>query len=284
MSWRDRIAKAVAGTMRTDLTTPAYHGTWKNFQEFKTPPVSNVWLDRGLGTHVAKDPRIASEFADRWVDPKGEGVVGSPQVHMLAIPAESRFMQVPQPAYDWALNNPSVKPWEGVMHDEHAIDRLVARTAYQKNPEMLTRYLMEARAMPEEEAKKIAGELVAGKAPVIEGKEQNLERFVGNYGGRPFNQADRELMTELARKQWQDEGYVGLRYTNTSPREAGAQGVIDPTSYIVFDPKHIRSQFAEFSPDPQAMESANLLRGFAPISAIPVMGEVADQSKYEAMQ
>lgn len=275
MSWRDLIAKAI-----TDLVTPAYHGTNKTFSAFKAQPVDWM-LDRGLGTHVAKDPALASSFAERWMKPaqtiwQQDTMKGEPQIYPLMIPHESRFKQLPQPLVrdNWIDDVPQ---WKKVMHDEWAVERAMADAAYRRDPDMLERYLREARQYDPAVAQSSARTMAEGGTARTPEGDYDLPRFLGNYGGRPYNDADRALMTETARKAWQDEGYAGLRYINTSPNEAGAKGVTDPTSYIVFDPKDIRSRFAAF--DPAQRNSSELLAGLAAVSALPI-GALAAQDAF----
>jgi hypothetical protein len=295
MGWRENIAKAlintVSGGKRTDLPTKVYHGTNKTFEAFENRPVDYM-LDRGLGTHVAKDPALASTFADRWIKDKGpdyfsrwtKEVKGEPQVYPLRVPGEEKFLQLDQPRRGSLIEGEPA--WRGIMHDEHAVERAMADAAYRKDPEMLTRYLVEARAMKPDDAAAISRALVAGERPMIEGRPSNLQEFLANFGGKPYNDADRQRMTDLARQHWEDQGYAGLRYINTSPTEAGAKGVADPTSYIVFNPASIRSEYAAMSPaaafDPHLLGSvaAGAVGTGAAVANWPP-GEVAATDKYD---
>jgi hypothetical protein len=87
--------------------------------------------------------------------------------------------------------------------------------------------------------------------------------------------------SRLARQDWQKQGYAGLKYINTHPAEAGAPGVKDPVSYIVFDPKHLRSEFAQM--DPAMAHSSDLLSGVLPPIAVGggIMGSLAAGDRYQ---
>jgi hypothetical protein len=61
-----------------------------------------------------------------------------------------------------------------------------------------------------------------------------LDHFLANYGGRPYNDADRAALVTTAKQSWMDQGYAGIKYVNTSPMENAT--ATNPTSYIVFDP------------------------------------------------
>jgi hypothetical protein len=295
MSWRERIAKMLAQgvPVRTDLPTRAYHGSTHTFDRFVTPPVDSVNLDRGLGVHLAADPALASSFPRRAItekrgDPSGYSVKqgAAPQVYPVAIPPEHKFLQVSQPSY-WD-DAPHGKEWMGIKTDERAVEEMMTAKAYREDPALLERYLREARAMQGNEAQRAAQKMASGEGVILGLPHEapnpyTLDQFISNYGGRPYNQRDREAVTDIARGKWQDEGHAGLRYINTSPREAGAKGVVDQTSYIVFDPKDIRSQFARF--DPAKADSGNLLSSVAGMAAVPAgIGALVDQSTYGARQ
>jgi hypothetical protein len=151
MGARDAIAKLLVGAKRTDLPTRAYHGTNKTFEAFENQPVGYM-LDRGLGTHVAADPALASSFADRWIKDKGpdyfsrwtKEVKGEPQILPLRIPAEDKFLPAVQHPYSY--RTPEHAPWQAIDHDEYAIERMMSEAAYRKDPDMLARYLVEARS------------------------------------------------------------------------------------------------------------------------------------------
>jgi len=186
-----------------------------------------------------------------------------------------------QPEYP---NRSSVEPiWRRVATDQRAIEIMAAQKAYQQNPELLERYLMEARQQPAKEAISNARAMARGDRVPMEGTKYNLEELTRSFGGKPYNEADQQAMVDTARDAWSKEGYKGIRYINTAPLEAGAFGVKDPTSYIVFNPKDIRSQFARF--DPAKADSSNLLSSVAGMAAVPAgIGALVDQSSYGARQ
>ncbi len=281
MSWRDRVAKMLAQgvPVRTDLPTPAYHGSNTGFSRFMRTPVDDVNLDRGLGIHAAKDPALASSFADRAMTKMSDEV--APQVYPIAIPGEDKFLQVRQPIMPNYTRNTELPMWQRVAMDERAIERMMAESAFRQDQDVFARYLVEARAMKPRTAERAASEMVKGGTVPMEGANYNLDRFIKNFGGRPYNYQDRKAVTELSRQDWEDQGYKGLRYINTSPTEAGAKGVVDPTSYVVFDPANIRSQFAKFGTTPRSLSTNDLLAGVAGMAAVPAgIGALVDQSTY----
>jgi hypothetical protein len=196
------------------------------------------------------------------------------------IPHESKFLEVPQPRYDWA--KPDTPAWQAAQTDARAVEIMAAKVAYRRDPALLARYISESRNVPLDEAARHADAMAAGKSAAIHGRDYDLSRFLDNYGGQPYNDADRKVLADTARQAWQEQGYAGLKYVNTAPLEMSF-GAKDPTSYIVFNPKDIRSQFARF--DPAKADSSNLLSSVAGMAAVPAgIGALVDQSSYGARQ
>jgi hypothetical protein len=267
---RDSVANMLARaaresyTPRTDLPTRAYHGTGAVFPEFKYEAELNqidplFAIDRALGPHAARDPAIASHFADRHIKlgmPFGE----QPHVIPLRIPAEEKFLQVEQPILKARENIPL---WQRVANDEQSVEKMAARQAYSRDPDLLTRYVQNRTGATLADARSRAMALLEGESVKVGQKKRTLDEVIDQYGGRPYSPNDRLTMANIARKAWQDQGYEGLRYINTAPWEAGAPGVKDPTatSYIIFDPRNMRSEFAKF--DPKMAWSRDLMSGLA---------------------
>jgi len=296
MGARDAIAQLLVGAMkRTDLPTDAYHGTRRVFDAFKQWPVKEAYtIDRALGTHLAKDPALSSSaFANTGLSPADynkmtleayQNIAETPHVIPVKIPAEDRFLQAVQPEHrpsregqhGFVGEDPL---WRRVRTDTSAIENMAGYEAYMRDPDLLKAALERGRNMPSDEARAVSRALVAGESPMISGAQQDLPYFLRNYGA-PVGDDIKQHVTDTARKSWEGKGYAGIRYINTAPMEAGAAGVTDPTSYLVFSPSNIRSRFAQFGGDPESLVSPNLLRGaaFAPVGA-GVMGETYDQYK-----
>ena len=85
------------------------------------------------------------------------------------IPAEDKFLQVPQPRYEWA--KPDTPPWKAAQTDQRAVEILAAKAAYQRDPALLGRYIADSRHVPVKEAHRIAQDLVAGKTARFHGSE-----------------------------------------------------------------------------------------------------------------
>jgi hypothetical protein len=206
----------------------AYHGTkTPGFDKFKKPD-EDYMIDRMLGTHVAKDPEIANTFTGKSefsFGRKVEGAAGG--VYPVTIPHDAKFL--------------NADPVKGAF-DQTKIERMVMKTAFEKDPELLARYLEDARAVPKEDAVKLANDMVAGKKVTLptDGPDYDLDRFISNFGGKPYRVADRAKAVEIFKKDAQDNGYAGIKYTNTSPGETA--NAKDKTSYIIFDTsKHLRN-------------------------------------------
>jgi hypothetical protein len=246
-------ASRMARAKETGLTTDAYHATQSDFAAFKTSDESYM-LDRMLGTHFAADPRVSNNLLEHGTTGKtmGEGA----RVIPARLPDGAEFLTVEQKPYSGAANIENRKPWQAIESDQSAIERMVVNEAYKQDPEMLARYLVDARAVPEKDAGGFARRLIAGETVTlpVDGPVNGLDSFVKNHGGKPYNAADRKRAVELAQKSWTEQGYSGLKYTNTAPMET--KGISDATSYIVFNPKNIRSRFARF--DPTKKDSADI--------------------------
>lgn len=265
----------------TALTTDAFHGTKYDFPAFVNSPDKIVRgekdgpfiLDQALGTHFAKDPNVSNTFADN---------IEGGRVIPAKIPNEKTFLEAKQDLLPYIKDRSTPRNPSNVYSDQSAIQKMIAAEGYKLRPDLLARYLVQARKMPENVAASIANRLAKGKSVALKEfdidseinigfpvetsskspwkiqkeKKINLEKFLDNYGGNPHNSRDRADLVDAARKSWQDKGYTGIKYLNTSPRET--EFATDPTSYIVFDPKHIRSRFAKFNP--ADVESSDLLK------------------------
>ena len=80
----------------------------------------------------------------------------------------------------------------------------------------------------------------------------NYKEF--DFEGRPWNESE----VYNAAMKAKEEGYDGLKMKNIIDSLSGKQ---TGTSYMVFDPKNIRSKFAKF--DPAKSNYANILAGSA---------------------
>ena len=275
---------------RTDLTTDAYHGTRRVFNEFMPWTFDEAGsMDRALGTHAAKDPAMSSEaFALPGGPPRDyhkmgaqeyENLAEKPHVIPLKIPDERTFLQAVQPQVRTPMGNEPY--WKTVRSDTSAIEDMISRETFMRNPDTLAEYLQRGRAFKEPDARAVSRALVQGESVPMEsgGKAYDLPGLISNYFARPY---DQQHAVDTARGIWQDQGYKGIRYVNTAPMEAGAKGVVDPTSYIVFSPSDIRSRFAKFAGDPASVMSPDLMRGVAAAPVAGAMSGMFDPSQYEA--
>lgn len=240
-------ASRMARAKEMGLTNRVFHGTRRDFPSFQVDS-TDLAPDRALGVHLAKDPEVSNTFAG---NPGGN-------VMDLLIPDDSKFYPLHQREYEWARNKPDIPLSRRVATDQTSVNELMASVVYRDNPRMLERYLVEARKIDPEEARKIAQDMVAGKRVTMptDGREYTLSSFIDDFSGAtPYNESDRIAFNDYARQGLQDQGYVGVKYVNTAPMETATAS--DPTSYIVFDPKNIRSRFAAF--DPSKAGSSDLL-------------------------
>ena len=287
MSWRDRLAKLIAGKPNTGLTMDVFHGTKApEFSAFADFPVKDAYtIDRALGTHVARDPALSGSFAampgdyPKWQLETYERLGRQPRVMPLKAPPDEAFLPVHQPRYpNQSFAGGSMFPeWQKVLTDTLAVEHAASKEAFRLDPDLLKHHLETSRRMPAGEAYDSSRRLLEGRVVPIDNKPHDLDRLLSNYGA-PIGDDAKQRVVDLARGSWQDKGYAGLKYINTAPMEAGAPGVKDPTSYIVFKPSDLRSRFAAF--DPANVDLKNLLYGVAGAGVVP--GAIAAQNSYEA--
>tara|TARA_R110000868_G_scaffold57531_5_gene177634 strand:- start:332 stop:2377 length:2046 start_codon:yes stop_codon:yes gene_type:complete len=289
-SWGAKILGKTSPSKATALTTDAFHGTRYDFPAFVNNPNqvargetnSKFILDQALGTHFAKDPKVSNTFV---MDRAGEAIEGG-SIIPAKIPDEKTFLEAKQDLLPYIKDRATPRGPSTVHSDQDTIEKMIAAEGYKLRPDLLTRYLVQDRKLPEDVAASISKRLAKGKSvrlkefdvpdavsgppefkfpikgvkkspwEIDKDKKVNLEQFLNNYGGKPHNVEDRAALVDTARKSWQDKGYTGLKYLNTSQRET--EFAKDPTSYIVFDPKHTRSRFAQFNP--ADVESSDLLK------------------------
>lgn len=199
-----------------------YHGTTADFIGFKVDD-SEYMIDRALGVHFAADPEVCNSFIENRINGRLDGMKPGGRIIRVLLPDASRFLQVPQRKYESGATE----------SDQRAIEIMAVAVAYKRDPSLLQRYLVQARHIDPHEAPALAVGLADGKTVTIpHDKAYDLQSFLSNYGGKPFNDADRIQVVRLARQSWLRQGYAGLRYINTSPMEMATAN--DPTSYIVF--------------------------------------------------
>jgi len=236
-------ATLTSGLNRRPEGTPtqAYHGTSKpGFERFETPDAGQYMPDRGLGIHLAKDPEIANTFA------KDSG-----GVYPVDMPPEEKFYPIKQDHLPYIEDKTSPKYARNVISDQSAMEHEIYRVAYQQDPEMFARHLERRWNMPREEAVKAAQDITSGKpySNELMSPRSTREPIVGldDYIERdgvvkPWNEGDRAKAIAVFQKHLQDQGYVGVKYINTSPMETA--NAKDPTSYVLFNPReHARSRF-----------------------------------------
>lgn len=234
----ETVRDAVGGRSNEIAAQRAYHGTQRPFETFLEGGTDGDYmLDRALGTHFARDPEIANAFVMDRVNGEDVGAREGGRIYRGHIPDDSELLRVPQPRYESGA----------VASDQRAIEIATMREAYRADPNMLARYLQEARAVPADQAQQMAHRMV--------GDDAELDSFLNNYGGKPYNDADRQRAVRLARQSWQRQGYKGIVYENTSPEET--RRASDRTSYIVFDPQ----RDVHFSPVERATRQAILRSG-----------------------
>lgn len=201
--------------------TYAYHGTTSDFTSFKVNDAEYM-IDRALGVHFAADPEVSNSFIENRINGRLDGSKEGGRIVRVILPA-GKFLQVPQRRYESGATET----------DQRAVEIMACYEAYRQLPELLMNYLVQARQIPANEAATLAHDMALGETVSIpHDKSYTLGSFLSNYGGKPFNADDRTQVVRMSRSVWRQQGYVGLRYINTSPMEMATAS--DPTSYIVF--------------------------------------------------
>lgn len=288
-----RAAKAT----KMGLTTPAYHGTVApEFTEFKPSEDYYLQTNAYAGTHFAADPQIAKNMVSlrQEFQSPAEVLVSRPRVIEAMIPSLKNMQTVQsRPNYS----------------DAEDIDSHLLRAFYRAHPEDLERAI----------ARQNGFRIKLGQQPYgPEGERDILEALTANdpsrfvvseeWQGQPYLRyagpgrvpmaaaeptdfaaealkQQRSMSTSSKRKiasagvaALQDEGALGLIYRNTNRPEIA--GAADPTSYIVFDPAHIRDQRAAFNPAQR--RSRNLMYGLGGAAVLyGLSGDTpADEERY----
>jgi hypothetical protein len=241
---RGAHAEGIDKIGRGDSAPVAYHGTTQAFDKFSDPNDSNQWqmMDRRLGTHFAADPEVSNSFLVKpntayggWDQPKEYSPEGS-RIMQVALPPKSKFLDAGQKKYDSG----------SLQSDQDAIEKMIGMSAFKQDPEMLGRFISRSRNMPAEDGQKAARDMLAGKAvklPNGSDTPMTLERFVDNFGAHSFDVNDQKHMVDLARQDFKKQGYVGVKYTDTSPMEM--EHAKDPTSYILFDGNDAKPRYGK---------------------------------------
>jgi hypothetical protein len=230
-----------------------FHGTKKaGFEKFKLPdPAEEFMIDRAIGVHVAKDPAISETFTnvrgDFGIEPTQQG-----GIYPLQIPEDAKFLEVDQPHLPYVAGGvPSEqakvpKTPGNVYTDQTQIGNLVYKTAFQKDPNLFARFLQGRRSgLTDTEAKEMARDILAGKSVNIGYRDvQGIDDYFKSEGGiNLFGdqfKKDRRLAVKLFHDEMKKQGYVGLKYINTSPMET--EKATDPTSYVIFNPQTVRNK------------------------------------------
>jgi len=243
-------------------TQDAYHGSKSaGFEHFHVPDAREEFMmDRAIGIHVAKDPKVAEYFTKKdatsgWRDRPAESTETSGGVYALRIPTDDKILTVDQPLHPYIEDRNTPKKPGNVASDQTAIGNMVWRSAFSQDQDMFARFLERRWAMSKDDAAKAADDilhnrpwkdsgLVVGKdRPPIVGLDDYIKRdgVISMMGSDEQSKNDRAHAVDLFHGEMNQRGILGLKYINTSPMET--EGVDDPSAYIIFDPKNIRHKY-----------------------------------------
>lgn len=267
--------------------TDAYHGMPTEMQGDQLRRGDHT-IDRMLGSHAAKDPRVTDPFVagtyvrddSVWSPRKGthlvsdEGYAVKSGGNVLPLKVRGKFQDI-QGDSQW--------------HGKHEV---LKDLDYQ--PSRLKGWLMKGRGMSSDDADKVIARFEDGKPVVIDdmkilgdeeiAKMQAMRQKVGispkvgyskpsemvaDFDSELFTMPaeDKKALVEGYIKNMKAEGFSGWKYKNQSPNEI-REGV-DPTSFLIMDPSAVRSRFAAF--DPARKHEADIM-GFADPRLLAAIG------------
>jgi hypothetical protein len=232
------------GGKASPLTQDVYHGTLKQFSQFRDDP-SEWSMSRALGTHVAPDPAIAS--SEMFTNPTGhETPIGGHVLPLKTFPME-KFYQIHQPYHEDIGD---------YADDDNSIRNEILHHGYSNDKAQFIKDVMQHRKYDRKKAENAYKSLISGEGwgEGDGGKYKTMRSFVGNYQMQPSDPKDRAKMVTAFRNYLRSQGYVGVKYTNTSPAET--RGAEDKTSLVVFPEAvekgqqyPLRGRFAKMDPE-----------------------------------
>ena len=212
-------------------TTDVYHATRADFSEFDPNMVD-------IGIHVGSP----SQATNRLLDDSSSAVNFSGNIAKGVTRARNRFDEGSQilplkAKINNVLEMPDVGEWKNSFN---VIDELIKHPKFKhKVPE-----LQEMRKFAEEEG----------------------VSYRDDYGDSTWDTApeNRELLNEL-NTLIRKEGFDTIKYLNEHENNLIRKTKDDPHSYIILDPKNVRSTSADFNP--LRMDEADLQAGIASLGA-----------------
>ena len=215
-----------------------YHGSQHEFSQFKKPDDYEYMPDRALGIHVAKDPKLAATFTSSNY---GQETKGS--VYKMHAPPEHKFHTLHQP-----LQTDKTHPGYGKPenYDQTSFDKEIYKHAFTHKPEMFHRHLQSRWNMEPGEAKEHATKILNNeptKLPTAHRHVKGIDDYIDYEGSpKPYDKEDKAEGVRMYRKHLQKQGFVGVKYQNTSPNETKDKP--DPTCYVLFNHRHLKNSYS----------------------------------------
>ena len=204
-----------------------YHGTTLDipygFSELRAMGDPEVVLpDQLLGPHAAFDERIANRFAQGIYGRKPPGTKPQGFVHKAEL--EDQYLKkIPQERYEDG----------GLESDQHAIAKDINREFFNRKEAKPTfvDWAMRARRQTKDGASSLFDELLSGKQGRIRPAD-----FVNNFDTMLHwaTPADKVRAVNHYKKVLSRQGFMGVRYTNTSPEETQGLTEAESESAILF--------------------------------------------------
>jgi lambda family phage portal protein len=245
------FAPSGEGGLYDGPTQDAYHGSKQaGFEKFNVPDAREEFMiDRAIGVHVAKDPKVAEFFTKKdatsgWRERPSESTETKGGVYALRIPTDEHLLEVDQPLHPYITDPNTPKKPGNVATDQNQIAKLVYGIAFRQDPEMLARWMQRSMNIPEDQAREGADKLVHGRpwgGGIDKREYKSVDELLNDRGALMWDENDRARAVELFHDEMASQGKLGLKYINTSPMET--EGVDDPTAYVIFNPRNIRHKY-----------------------------------------
>lgn len=206
-------------------THDVYHGTNKNFPEFQDAIREGSYGTGDFGIHVSSDPMAANSRTNAMTNSDSDIYDSERGAQVMPLKAQmNKTLQLPDMGI-WKNPSNYVRKYE---------DALADKPLHYKDSSSIREHISDAEFMGQ----------VAEEA-------DKLKRFQGP----DFNDANKmTLWQHKFREMLQDAGYDSIKYANNVESDGAP-------SYLLLDPRQVRSRFAAF--DPKRANSRDLLASLA---------------------